>query len=104
MVNRREPVRNTGRASSIFFCKSAVRRPLAWVPSEGVLAFSIAASSLARGIESAVGEEWPGFIVSGVTQSSNMHVNIAKIDRLHGIQADISVVAAAINEPISSAT
>jgi hypothetical protein len=42
--------------------------------------------------------------LGSVVRSSRMQANIPSIDRIHGIQGDISMVAAAVKEPTSSAT
>ena len=54
-------------------------------------------------MESAEGRERYDVADSVVRKSSKRQASIASIDRVHEIQGDISMVAAAVKEPTSSA-
>ena len=104
IVNRREPVKKTGSASNTFFCNSTARRLVV----DGLLnRFSGfkkgLSSSKVEGMESAEGKDRYDVAGSVVRKSSKRQASIASIDRVHEIQGDISMVAAAVKEPTSSA-
>ncbi len=104
MVCLNEPVKKTGRESIMFLCERALRIPLSSEICVDILATSgevLSSFETGRLVE---GRKWFDFRGTGMTQRSTKQARMATIDKPQRIQGEISVVAAAVNEPTSSAT
>jgi hypothetical protein len=105
-VNRREPVRNTGRASRKFLFESAMLMlPTSELERKSPEASGALRSSRRGMVSSSLTvDNCVDLHDSGIIQRSNKQIRIAIIDKAHDIQGEIFVVTAAVKELRSSAT
>jgi hypothetical protein len=104
IVYRREPVKKTGSVSNtVFFNSTEHKLVVDWLSDWPSLFNGELFSSKVGAMESVEGKERYD-VLGSVVRSNRTQANIPSIDRIHGIQGDISMVAAAVKDPTSSAT